>query len=163
MPDFKFSFCFSAFILKPFLTDQTILVFCSPTWNPSGNIESNYQNMGFASALNAGSGRNRRSDTLATKVVSDEQLDASLDEDLKVAMAKQRSSGKAPPKRPTPRQRQLIERLLAVHGSNVAAMSRDRKLNAMQHTEGQLQALIESCDYWKGKTGVDFRAPIKSI
>ena len=78
-------------------------------------------------------------------------------------MAQQRSSGKAPPKRPTPRQRQLIERLLSVHGSNIAAMVKDRKLNAMQHSEGQLRTLIESCDYWKGKNGVDFRAPIKSI
>ncbi|KAG7669887.1 hypothetical protein Ndes2526A_g06189 [Nannochloris sp. 'desiccata'] len=136
-----------------------------PTWNQAGNIESNYEHLGFAADVNAGTGRNRRSDILANKVpqIPDDQLDASLDEDLKVAMAQQRNSGKAPPKRPTPRQRQLIERLLAAHGSNVAAMVRDRKLNAMQHSEGVLQSLIESCDYWRGNTGVDFRAPIKSI
>jgi hypothetical protein len=164
MPDFKISTLLLC-LLPLILIALIIFTCCSPTWDPSGHIESNYQQIGFAADVNVGTGRNRRSDTLADKVptVPDEQLDASLDEDLKVAMARQRSSGKAPPKRPTPRQRQLIERLLAVHGSNVGAMSRDRKLNAMQHTEGQLQALIESCDYWRGKTGVDFRAPIKSI
>lgn len=144
---------------------SNFIILCSPSWNQAGNIDSNYEHIGFAADVNAGTGRNRRSDILANKVpqIPDHQLDASLDEDLKVAMARQRNSGKAPPKRPTPRQRHLIERLLAAHGSNIAAMFKDRKLNAMQHSEGVLQSLIESCDYWRGKTGVDFRAPIKSI
>lgn len=151
--------------MQVFLITKSIVILCSPTWNQAGNIESNYEHIGFAADVNSGTGRNRRSDILANKVpqIPDHQIDASLDEDLKIAMAQQRDSGKAPPKRPTPRQRQLIERLLAAHGSNVTAMVRDRKLNAMQHSEGVLQSLIESCDYWRGKTGVDFRAPIKSI
>lgn len=156
-------FSCSSFIWQACLITKSIYILCSPSWNQAGNIESNYEHIGFAADLNSGTGRNRRSDVLANKVpqIPDDQLDASLDEDLKIAMAQQGNSGKAPPKRPTPRQRQLIERLLAAHGSNVAAMVRDRKLNTMQHSEGVLQSMIESCDYWRGKTGVDFRAPIK--
>lgn len=123
--------------------------------------------MGFVSDLNAGTGRNRRVDIIAQKAAAipdDEDIkDADLDDDLKVAMAKQRSTGKAPPKRPTPRQHQLVERLAAAHGSDVAAMVRDRKINTMQHSRGQIEALIESCEYWAGKTGVDFRVPNKRL
>ena len=122
--------------------------------------------MGFASDLNLGTGRNRKSDAFATKAAQLADVDVTeqtLDEDLKVAMAQQRSTGKAAPKRPTPRQRQIVERLLAAHGSDIDAMFRDKRLNAMQHSKGVLQEMIEACDYWSGKTGVDFRVPNKGL
>lgn len=74
-----------------------------------------------------------------------------------------RSSGKAAPKRLTTHQRQIVGRLLAAHGDDVAAMLKDRKLNSMQHSEGVLRALIESYRYWKEGSGVDFRVPHKRL
>lgn len=42
-------------------------------------------------------------------------------------------------------------------------MSKDRKLNDMQHSEGKLKMLLESYHHWQGKTGVDFRVPSKRL
>lgn len=74
-----------------------------------------------------------------------------------------RSTGKALPKRLTTHQRQIVGRLLAAHGDDIAAMARDRKLNAMQHSEGVLRALVESYKHWKEGSGVDFRVPHKRL
>ena len=141
--------------------------FYRAVWDPDEHIEANYEQMGFVADLNAGTGRNRKTDIIAEKAAAlqeDEDIkDDDLDDDLRVAMAKQRSTGKAAPKRPTPRQRQLVERLQAAHGDNIIAMAKDRKLNKMQHSKGQLESLIESCEYWAGKTGVDFRVPNKRL
>jgi hypothetical protein len=41
-----------------------------------------------------------------------------VDADLKAACNQQRSSGKAPPKRLTPHQRQIVQRLIAAHGDD---------------------------------------------
>lgn len=137
----------------------------SPTWDEQDFIEGNYERMGFAADVNLAHGRNARGDALAARAaaLADAGEEPAIDEDLAVAMAQQRASGKAPPKRPTPRQRAIVARLVAAHGDDVAAMVRDRKLNAMQHSTGQLQALIQGCEYWEGKTGVDFRVPNKSL
>lgn len=74
-----------------------------------------------------------------------------------------RSSGKAPPKRLTPNQRQIVERLLAAHGDDVEAMVMDRRLNPMQHSTGALEKLIASYRHWKIGSGVDFRVPTKRL
>lgn len=74
-----------------------------------------------------------------------------------------RSSGKAAPKRLTTHQRQIVGRLLAAHGEDVAAMQHDRKLNPMQHSQGVLKAMIESFRFWKEGSGVDFRVPNKRL
>lgn len=74
-----------------------------------------------------------------------------------------RSTGKAAPKRLTTHQRQIVGRLVAAHGDDVAAMARDRKLNSMQHSQGVLRALLESYRHWGEGAGVDFRVPRKSL
>ena len=79
------------------------------------------------------------------------------------AVAQMRSSGKAAPKRLTTHQRQIVGRLLAAHGEDVAAMQHDRKLNPMQHSQGVLKAMIESFRFWKEGSGVDFRVPNKRL
>lgn len=140
----------------------------SPEWNKAVHAEENYQKIGFATDVNVGTGRNRKNvDLIAAKAADlpedDAVIDANLDDDLKVAMAKQRSTGKAPPKRPTPRQRHFVQQLVAAHGSDVDAMVRNVKINKMQHSKGQLMELIESVEYWAGKTGVDFRVPVKGL
>lgn len=43
------------------------------------------------------------------------------------------------------------------------AMMMDRRLNPMQHSEGALKQLIESFQYWKSGSGVDFRVPVKGL
>ena len=54
----------------------------------------------------------------------------------------------------------------AKHGENLIAMSRDRKLNAMQHTIAQLRELVVSYvaypDLLEGGGALDFRAPMKT-
>lgn len=42
-------------------------------------------------------------------------------------------------------------------------MMLDRRLNPMQHSEGDLRKLIEAFHYWKPSSGVDFRVPVKSL
>ena len=74
-----------------------------------------------------------------------------------------RSTGKAAPKRLTTHQRQIVARLLEAHGEDVGAMLHDRRLNAMQHSEGVLRQLIESYHHWKEGSGVDFRVPNKRL
>lgn len=82
---------------------------------------------------------------------------------LRCALLQVRSTGKAAPKRLTTHQRQIVGRLLAAHGDDIAAMARDRKLNSMQHPEGVLRALVESYQHWKEGSGVDFRVPHKRL
>lgn len=127
--------------------------------------------MGFVADANSrhgGFGRNTKTDKIeskATAIAPDDPIDIK-DDDLLAAMGKMRSSGKAPPKRPTPRQKSIVAALVAAHGESEAgfvAMSKDRKRNPMQHTVGELKKLIESVNYWKGKTGVDFRVPVKGL
>lgn len=54
----------------------------------------------------------------------------------------------------------------AKHGEDLIAMSRDRKLNAMQHTVAQLRELVVSYvaypDLLEGGGALDFRAPMKT-
>jgi hypothetical protein len=54
-----------------------------------------------------------------------------------------------------------VQRLLAAHGDDTAAMVFDRKLNPQQHSEGVLRTMMLSLRYWASGSGVDFRAPVK--
>lgn len=125
--------------------------------------------MGFVANVNRNYGRNSRGDTLENKVVAIQECDdhesgKANDEDLKAALGEMRSSGKAPPTRPTPRQRALIDRLVSAHGNDIDAMVRDRKLNSKQQSAGQLKKLIDRCAYWSSpQVGVDFRVPNKRL
>ena len=66
-------------------------------------------------------------------------------DEVRGAMGEVRSTGFAPPKRLTTKQRRIVGALVAKHGeTNLPAMFRDRKLNAMQHTIAQLRELVVS-------------------
>ena len=39
----------------------------------------------------------------------------------------------------------------------------DRRLNPMQHSEGELSKLIAAYHYWRPGSGVDFRVPVKGL
>jgi len=138
-------------------------------WNEQTKSEENYERIGLVADPNTGFGRNKKSTRLAIPtaglglIAAQEEEDDDLDDDLKAAMAKARSSGKAGPKRITPHQRQIIEALLSTHGDDVEAMSQDRRLNTMQHSQGKLIKLIESYHYWSENSGVDFRVPSKRL
>lgn len=123
--------------------------------------------MGFVTDLNSGYGRNKKTSELPSLPpdAEDETINSNLDDDLKAAMAKMRSTGKSIPKRITSHQRQIVEKLIAAHGSNIQDMARDRKLNKMQHSQGYLTKMIESYEYWKkdSKNSVDFRVPNKGL
>lgn len=137
----------------------------SPDWDDQQHIEANYEAAGLMSDVNAAFGRNARRDVLREKAEADPaSLEAEIqDDELKAAFAQVRSTGKAAPKRLTSHQRQIVGRLVAAHGDDVAAMQRDRKLNSMQHSLGVLGALLESFAYWKEGSGVDFRVPNKRL
>jgi nucleolar protein 16 len=88
-------------------------------------------------------------------------------DEVRGALGQVRSTGEAPPKRLTTKQRRIVGALVAKHGADLNAMARDRKLNAMQHTVAQLRNLVvslmaypELLEEGGGKLG--FRAPIKS-
>ena len=138
-------------------------------WDESQKADANYEQLGLVVDANLGFGRNKRPDRLAgaqersVRGESESEGEEALDDDLKAAMAKVRSTGKAAPKRLTPRQRQIVEALIKAHGEDVDAMTRDRKRNAMQHTKAQLQALIGSYQHWSENSGVDFRVPTKGL
>jgi hypothetical protein len=83
---------------------------CSAKWNQDDKIENNYESLGFVANVNRNYGRNARADTLEEKILAVQECDDHEngninDEDLKAALGEMRSSGKAPPPRPTPRQR----------------------------------------------------------
>lgn len=100
----------------------------------------------------------------AGDIVNEENdVDVYVNDELKAALAKQRSTGKALPKKPTLHQRQIVARLVEAYGDDIDSMVRDRKLNSMQHSHGQLRKLIESCRYWKEGTHVDFRGKVKGL
>lgn len=143
---------------------------CRPGWDPLVHAQDNMERLGLVADVNkvAGGARKRPDPiSLAAAAADPAALDAAAaepaDDELRVALGKARSSGRAPPKRLTVRQRGIVERLLAVHGDDVAAMARDTKLNAMQHSEGQLRAMIASFRHWAPGSGVDFRVPNKRL
>lgn len=134
-------------------------------------IDANYESSGLVLDATARFGRNSRRDRIQQLAAAREgdgggdepAAEEQLDDDLVAAMAQVRSSGKAAPKRLTPRQRQIVQRLLEAHGDDVAAMSRDRRLNPMQHSRGVLEGMIAAFEHWKEGSGVDFRVPTKRL
>jgi nucleolar protein 16 len=134
-------------------------------------IDANYESSGLVLDATARFGRNSRRDAIQQMAEArgaegdgdGPAAEGPLDDDLVAAMAQVRSSGKAAPKRPTQRQRQIVQRLLEAHGQDVGAMSRDRRLNPMQHSRGVLEGMIAACEHWKEDGGVDFRVPTKKL
>eukprot|EP00951_Prasinocladus_malaysianus_P010781 scaffold79458_cov46-Prasinocladus_malaysianus.AAC.2 len=139
-------------------------------WNNEKTLQENYTKNGFTNSLKKTHGRNaeenkRKEKTLQMTMVrtySRANMDNCPDvvrliTELRALNNLQRKTGKAAPKRLTPHQKQIISRLIEAHGGDVEAMARNRKLNDMQHSEGKLRMMLESHEYWRGKTGVDFR------
>lgn len=92
------------------------------------------------------------------------KTDEELDDDLRRSLGKESLvHGKAAPKRPTDRQRKIIEDLQLVYGDDVRSMAMDHKRNKMQLSAGVLTELIRACDYWPKGSGVDFRVPNKRL
>lgn len=135
-------------------------------WDERQKIDDNYERLGIVMDPNMAFGRNaNKRDPLEETMSNRDRLDHEdeIDDELKAAMSKQRSSGKALPKRPTSRQRQIIRRLTDAHGDDLDSMVLDRKLNAMQLSRGQVKNLIEACNYWEEGSSVGFRAKIKGL
>lgn len=79
--------------------------------------------------------------------IEDEEGD--LDEQTEIVRQLEEQARQVMEKRPrhhSDREQEWLERLVAKHGDDVAAMARDRKLNPMQQTEGDLARRIRR---WK--------------
>uniref|UniRef100_A0A061SBI4 Nucleolar protein 16 n=1 Tax=Tetraselmis sp. GSL018 TaxID=582737 RepID=A0A061SBI4_9CHLO len=133
----------------------------SVQWDENKTLKYNYKANGFLNSVKGRSAQNPVPEEVenANKI----EGDFADDDELRILMAKQRKTGKAAPQRLTSHQKQIVEKLIEAHGSDVEAMSKDRKLNSMLHSEGKLRRMLESYTHWMGKTGVDFRVPKKRL
>ncbi|KAF8065911.1 hypothetical protein HT031_002972 [Scenedesmus sp. PABB004] len=115
-------------------------------WREQATLSKNYAANRFLLDPNEGFGRNKRDAPLKSKAEREAEDGGTYsdDDELRVLTNQERKSGKAPPKRLTSHQRQIVERLVAAHGDDVQAMFRDRKLNPMQHSVGKLRELLEA-------------------
>jgi nucleolar protein 16 len=68
--------------------------------------------------------------------------------EMRALQEEEAASKKRRPRQQSKREEEWIERLVARHGDNVKAMVRDRKLNPMQQTEGDIQRRIRK---WQEK------------
>lgn len=109
-------------------------------------------------------GHGRKSTGGITINAADFKTDDELDDDVRRSLGKKSTiHGKAAPKRPTDRQRRIIEELQKAHGDDVRSMSMDHKRNKMQLSAGVLTELIRACEHWPKGSGVDFRVPNKRL
>jgi len=121
-------------------------------WDGKASLISNYKSMGIVANPNV-MGARSGTQHLVQLVSLQKPLSADGDEiygsddepdDVKSALHKKRSDGKkAPLQRLTTMQRVYISRLILKHGDNYVAMSKDLKLNRMQHPPGALSLLCE--------------------
>lgn len=132
-----------------------------PSWQKEKGYSENYKEAGLLSDINAGFGRNLKTDALQAEsdARDSDGQDAVLDEDFAAAMGQQRPSGPAPPPRLTSHQRQIMQRLVTAHGEDVEAMRRDTKLNSMLLPASKLQKMLQSYKTHGRGAGVDFRTP----
>ena len=143
------------------------------TWQEDTTHVSNYSVVGIVSDPNAvgKTGRNAKAPLGGSS--ADEPEDTSVaatatvgGDEVRGLLGQVRSTGLAPPKRLTTKQRRIVGALVAKHGHDLNAMARDRKLNAMQHTIAQLRELVVSFaaypDLLESGGALDFRAPIKT-
>lgn len=135
------------------------LAFCRIDWNTAHQTRSNYKRIGVILNPNAGFGRNKKDDISVedVQVVEGKKLDGDVTRLLGQA------TEKVPPKPPTSRQRNIIDRLIAAHEDDLESMVSDRKLNPMQHSQGELRRLIQAVQYYPEGSAVKFRAPNKRL
>jgi len=134
-----------------------------PAWELSKNLGENYAANSLVLDPNQGFGRNKSVMPLKSREEREKE-DAetySDDDELRAGCNLERKTGKAPPPKLTTHQRKIVEGLIEKHGEDVQAMVLDTKLNAMQHSAGQLKKLILSLKHWKAVGRHDFRAPRK--
>jgi hypothetical protein len=131
-------------------------------WDKTRHLNENYEESGFVMDPNEGHGRKTRGGIRVSE--ADLKTDEELDDDLRRTLGKESLiHGKAAPKRPTDRQRKIIEDLQRAHGDDVRSMAMDHKRNKMQLSAGVLSELIRACQYWPKGSGVDFRVPNKKL
>jgi nucleolar protein 16 len=143
-------------------------------WKEDTTHMGNYSSVGIVSDPNAlgKTGRNSKS-IQSAETRENEPKDTSVaataivgGDEVRGLLGQVRSTGLAPPKRLTTKQRRVVGALVAKHGDDLNAMARDRKLNAMQHTIAQLRELVVSFvaypDLLEGGGPLGFRAPIKT-
>tara|TARA_B110000459_G_scaffold189588_1_gene223890 strand:- start:53 stop:640 length:588 start_codon:yes stop_codon:yes gene_type:complete len=141
-------------------------------WNQDTTHVGNYSNVGIVSDPNAvgKTGRNSRALVVDGEIKPKDTSVASTatigGDEVRGLLGQVRSTGLAPPKRLTTKQRRIVGALVEKYGEDLNAMARDRKLNAMQHTIAQLRDLVVSFvaypELLDGGGSLDFRAPMKS-
>ena len=141
-------------------------------WKEDTTHVGNYSVVGIVSDPNAvgKTGRNSKAPLGASGAEEPEDTSVAATaivggDEVRGLLGQVRSTGLAPPKRLTTKQRRVVGALVAEHGHDLNAMARDRKLNAMQHTIAQLRELVVSAAYpdllESGRRWI-FRAPIKT-
>lgn len=121
-------------------------------WDGKASLINNYKSMGIVAnpnVLGARSGTRH----LVQLVTLQKPLSADTSEvygsddepdDVKSALHKKRSDGKkAPLQKLTTMQKVYVSRLILKHGDDYVAMSKDMKLNRMQHAPGALSLLCQ--------------------
>ncbi|XP_024365043.1 uncharacterized protein [Physcomitrium patens] len=121
-------------------------------WDGKASLLENYKSMGILANPNVVGARSGTRHVVQLvslqKPLSDDgsEVYGSDDEpdDVKSVLHKKRKDGKkAPLQRLTTMQRVYISRLILKHGDDYVAMSKDMKLNKMQHPPGALGQLCE--------------------
>ena len=144
-------------------------------WKLDTTHQGNYTTVGIVSDPNAlgKTGRNSRQTVGTGSDARRPEKDISLastatlgGDEVRGLLGQVRSTGLALPKRLTSKQRRIVGALVEKYGEDLNAMSRDRKLNAMQHTIAQLRELVVSFaaypELMENGGSCDFRAPIKT-
>jgi len=72
------------------------------------------------------------------------QLEAQAEQEAELEAKRKR------PRQQSSREEEWVAKLVAAHGDDIAAMSRDRKLNSMQQSQGDLARRVKK---WKQKHG----------
>ncbi|GAX83597.1 hypothetical protein CEUSTIGMA_g11022.t1 [Chlamydomonas eustigma] len=132
-------------------------------WEQSKNLVENYAANHLVLDPNQGFGRNKSAMPLKSREVREKEDGETYsdDDELRAGCNLERKTGKAPPPKLTTHQRKVVEQLIEKHGEDIHAMVLDIKLNAMQHSAGQLKKLILSMQHWRADGRHDFRAPRK--
>ncbi|MCO5582574.1 hypothetical protein L7F22_036472 [Adiantum nelumboides] len=123
----------------------------SAEWDESASLLRNYKALGIVNNPNFLGARSSSKDTVVSQSlqVPNNAKDMPTDDgsdvennDLKSALGKKRRDGEhAPLQRLTKMQRVYVSRLIMKHGNDYKAMSRDLKLNKMQHPPAALEKL----------------------
>ncbi|KAH7314855.1 hypothetical protein KP509_21G024100 [Ceratopteris richardii] len=137
---------------KPATSLPPKAVLTSAEWDENASLLRNYKALGIVNNPNFLGARSSNKDTVVSSLqlpnasedlVSEEGSDIESD-DLKETLGKKRRDGQhAPLQRLTKMQRVYVNRLIMKHKNDYMAMSKDMKLNKMQHTPAALEKLCK--------------------